>query len=131
MWILSATALIAALALSSGATVTARAQSQTAAAQRTGKGDSPVGKFTNSTGSFQICLNATGVSPSGSYGPDATVFIEMVDGTGPNQNSYDSDDIDIPGNPGCQLDTLEPGDYTVKVLATPWTSWSVAVYPGY
>lgn len=105
------------------------AHGQTPALSRSGRGDGSVGQFRNPTGSFQICVNAVGRSSSGDYGPDATVFIEMVHGTGTDAYSYDSDDIDMAGNPGCESDTLDPGTYSVKVVATSWTSWSVAVYP--
>jgi hypothetical protein len=93
--------------------------------QRNGAGDSQIGTVVNSTGALRVCVQASGSSPTGLFGPDATLFIEMA----PSSPGFDFQNIDMVGNPGCQTVSLQSGTYTASVVATDWTKWSVTITP--
>jgi hypothetical protein len=93
--------------------------------QASGSGDSDTRTFNLPTGSANVCVTLSGQSPSGLFGPDASLFFYEPGGSpGGIIGDYTSS--------GCQIgEAIDgPGSYYIEVVATPWTHWSITVDPG-
>jgi len=87
-----------------------------------GSGDNDTANFSLSSSAVNICAQVSGTSPSGSYGPDVSVFMEKPDGS----SGLASADFTTSG---CKLlhPSGVPGRFYLKIIATPWSNRSITV----
>jgi hypothetical protein len=90
--------------------------------QASGSGNSDTPTFRNPSGAIRICWVVSGRSPSGSLGASAGFWVYPSSGP----PSIARADVETSGS-DCAYGSGDPGTYYVKVIATPWTSWSITV----
>ena len=90
--------------------------------QASGAGNDDTRDFSLSTTAAYVCVQVSGTSPSGAFGPDASFFFEQPNGgTGDASAEFTTS--------GCKTfhPFQAPATYYLHVIATPWTHWSVTV----
>ena len=87
-----------------------------------GSGTTETANFSVPTAAAYVCVQASGQSPSGSFGPSISLDFWQASGTiETSPSNFD--------NGGCKIIHLSdgPGRYYLHIIATAWTNWSITV----
>ena len=95
--------------------------SGTVLSQFSGSGDRQSPSFSITTSQVQICWNVSGRSPTFGVPPSVGLFIQ-------SDTLLDSANFQVGAEEqNCSYAHLKPGTYYLKVIATPWSNYSITV----